>query len=98
MAIHRTVLRTYQQLLYSDQLESRLATLDSSQEALLQLLYIIYIYIIGTYIYIFIYKYIDMYVRTSPLNKKYSAHRTQGLTPVRSPSLVDTGVAHTSRF
>ena len=35
MAIHRTVLRTYQQLWYSDQLKSRLATLDSSQEALL---------------------------------------------------------------
>ena len=38
MAIHRTVLRTYQQLWYSDQLKSRLATLDSSQEALLQVM------------------------------------------------------------
>ena len=37
--IHRTVLRTYQQLWYSsDQLESRLATLNSSQEALLQVM------------------------------------------------------------
>ena len=38
MAIHRTVLRTYQQLWYSDQLKSRLATLDSSQETLLQVM------------------------------------------------------------
>ena len=43
MALHHTVLlaigvlysSTYQQLRYSEQLESRLATLDSSQEALL---------------------------------------------------------------
>ena len=38
---HRTVLRTYINscdTAYSDQLESRLATLDSSQEALLQVM------------------------------------------------------------
>ena len=46
MALHHTVLlaigvlysSTYQQLRYSEQLESRLATLDSSHEALLQVM------------------------------------------------------------